>query len=113
MECRPLYSSSWPSNLYNGDHAIEERGKIELFWVMFTNPAVSLPNRNKMIDIMKKVFLVVQDPFLSETAELADLVLPTALWGEKEGTMTNLERRVNVLRKAVPPYHLPSDLKYC
>lgn len=89
-----------------------EQGEIDLFWVMFTNPAVSLPNRNKMIDIMKKVFLVVQDPFLSETAELADLVLPTALWGEKEGTMTNLERRVNVLRKAVdPPYNLPSDFE--
>lgn len=89
-----------------------EQGEIELFWVIFTNPAVSLPNRNKMVNTMKKVFLVVQDPFLSETAELADLVLPTALWGEKEGTMTNLERRVNVLRKAVaPPYNLPSDFE--
>ena len=89
-----------------------EQGEIDLFWVMFTNPAVSLPNRNRMISILKKPFLVVQDPFLSETAELADLVLPTALWGEKEGTMTNLERRVNVLRKAVnPPYNLPSDFE--
>lgn len=89
-----------------------EQGEVDLFWVMFTNPAVSLPNRNKMIESMKKVFLVVQDPFLSETAELADLVLPTALWGEKEGTMTNLERRVNVLRKAVnPPFNLPSDFE--
>ncbi|WP_419887069.1 molybdopterin oxidoreductase family protein [Neobacillus niacini] len=89
-----------------------EQGEIELFWVMFTNPAVSLPNRNRMIQLLKKVFLVVQDPFLSETAELADIVLPTALWGEKEGTMTNLERRVNVLRKAVePPFGLPSDFE--
>jgi anaerobic selenocysteine-containing dehydrogenase len=89
-----------------------EQGEIEMFWVMFTNPAVSLPNRNKMIEIMKKPFLIVQDPFFSETAELADLVLPTALWGEKEGTMTNLERRVNVLRKAVnPPNGLPSDFE--
>ncbi|WP_462409619.1 molybdopterin oxidoreductase family protein [Neobacillus sp. Marseille-QA0830] len=89
-----------------------DQGQIELFWVIFTNPAVSLPNRNKMIEIMKKAFLVVQDPFFSETAELADLVLPTAMWGEKEGTMTNLERRVNVLRKAVdPPFRLPSDFE--
>jgi len=89
-----------------------DQGEIDLFWVMFTNPAVSLPNRNKMIEVMKKPFLVVQDPFLSETAELADLVLPTALWGEKEGTMTNLERRVYILRKAVnPPYNLPSDFE--
>lgn len=89
-----------------------ENGTIELFWVMFTNPAVSLPNRRRMVELFKKVFLVVQDPFLSETAELADIVLPAALWGEKEGTMTNLERRVNVLRKAVdPPFNLPSDFE--
>lgn len=89
-----------------------EQGSIQIFWVMYTNPAVSLPNRKRFIELMKKVFLVVQDPFLSETAEFADLVLPTAMWGEKEGTMTNLERRVNVLRKAVePPFQLPSDFE--
>lgn len=89
-----------------------EDGTIQLFWVMFTNPAVSLPNRNRVVELLKKTFLVVQDPFLSETAELADIVLPVALWGEKEGTMTNLERRVNVLRKAVEaPFNLPSDFE--
>lgn len=89
-----------------------DQGVIQLFWVMFTNPAVSLPNRRRMVELLKKVFLVVQDPFLNETAELADIVLPVALWGEKEGTMTNLERRVNVLRKAVdPPYGLPTDFE--
>ena len=63
-----------------------------------------------MVDLFKKVFLVVQDPFFSETASLADVVLPTALWGEKEGTMTNIERRVSLLKKAVePPENLPSD----
>lgn len=91
-----------------------DQGKIQLFWVMFTNPVVSLPNRNKLIKILKrrKVFLIVQDPFLSETAESADVVLPTAMWGEKTGTMTNLERRVNLVCKAVePPFGLPSDLE--
>lgn len=89
-----------------------DQGEIDLFWVMYTNPAVSLPHRTKMVETLKKPFLVVQDPFLSETAELADLVLPSAMWGEKEGTMTNLERRVNVLRKAVdPPFGLPSDFE--
>lgn len=89
-----------------------ENGTIQMMWVMATNPVVTLPNRDRVIKLLKKVFLVVQDPFLSETAELADLVLPTALWGEKEGTMTNLERRVNVLRKAVPaPSGLPSDFE--
>lgn len=61
-----------------------DQGEIELFWVMCTNPAVSLPNRNRMIGIMEKTFLIVQDPFLSETAQLADLVLPTAIWGKKK-----------------------------
>lgn len=101
-----------PQTYMNNILQLIERGEIEFFWVMFTNPAVSMPNRNKVVELLKKVFLVVQDPFLSETAELADLVLPTALWGEKEGTMTNLERRVNVLRKAVnPPFNLPSDFE--
>ncbi|OQP05662.1 nitrate reductase [Geobacillus sp. 46C-IIa] len=89
-----------------------EEGHIRMFWVIATNPAVSLPNRKRVIELFKRVFLVVQDPFFNETAEFADLVLPVALWGEKEGTMTNLERRVNVLRKAVdPPFGLPSDLE--
>ncbi len=90
------------------------KGKIGLLWVFFTNPVVSIPNRQRFIKLLKskKVFVIVQDPFLSETAELADVVLPTALWGEKEGTMTNLERRVNLVRKAVePPFGLPSDLE--
>jgi len=89
------------------------KGKMGLLWVIFTNPVVSLPNRNKFVEILKrrKVFLIVQDPFLSETAQFSDVVLPTAMWGEKEGTMTNLSRRVNLLRKAVQaPFGLPSDL---
>ncbi|MBH8605882.1 molybdopterin oxidoreductase family protein [Thermoactinomyces sp. CICC 10522] len=89
-----------------------EKEQIRFMWVMGTNPVVSLPNRTRVIDLLKRVFLIVQDPFLSETAQLADVVLPTAMWGEKEGTMTNLERRVNVLRKAVdPPFGLPSDFE--
>jgi formate dehydrogenase major subunit len=48
-------------------------------------------------------FLVVQDIFLTETAELADVVLPAACWAEKDGTFTNAERRVQRIRKAVDP----------
>lgn len=89
-----------------------DKGQIKLMRIMYTNPVVSLPDRNRMMKLFKKVFLIVQDPFLTETAELADVVLPTAMWGEKEGTMTNIERRVNVLRKAVdPPFGLPSDFE--
>lgn len=89
-----------------------EAGRIGLLWVIYTNPAVSLPNRSRAVRLLEKVFLVVNDPFLSETAALADVVLPTAMWGEKEGTMTNIERRVNLLHKAVdPPFGLLSDVE--
>ena len=47
-------------------------------------------------------FFVVQDIFLTETAKLADVVLPAACWAEKDGTFTNSERRVQRIRKAVP-----------
>ena len=51
---------------------------------------------------MKKLeLLVVQDIFLNETAELADVVLPSSAWAEKDGTFTNTERRVQRIRKAV------------
>lgn len=55
---------------------------------------------------------MVQDPFLTETTEVADIVLPPAMWGEMEGTMENADRTINVLRKAVdPPNGLPSDFE--
>src|SRR5699024_11820274 len=57
------------------------------------------------------LFLVVQDIFLTETAELADVVLPAATWGEKTGTFTNSDRTVHLCEKAVePPGEARSDL---
>ena len=89
-----------------------EEGRIKLLWVTSASPAVSLPNHSRVTNLLKKVFLIVQDPFPSATTELADVVLPVAMWGEKEGTMTSAERRVNLLRQAVPPpFGLPSCLE--
>ena len=63
---------------------------------MGSNPAVSAPNGSAVEEKLKALDLfVVCDFFLSETAALADVVLPTAQWAEEEGTMTNLEGRVN------------------
>jgi len=81
-----------------------ERGEIELMWVIGTNPLVSLPDQNRSRRILDKLFLVVQDPFVdTETVELADIYFPVAMWGEKAGCVTNADRSVNLLLKAVDP----------
>lgn len=88
--------------------------KIRALWVIATNPIVSFPN----LDVLKQGletldFLVVQDGFHpTPTSELADLVLPAAIWGEKEGTYTNSERRVSKVNRAVdPPGEAKSDFE--
>lgn len=76
--------------------------KIKALYVMGENPAFNLPNSSSIKDALKSLdFLVVQDLFLSETAELADVVFPSLGWSEKKGTYSNLERRIQLLRKAV------------
>jgi anaerobic selenocysteine-containing dehydrogenase len=86
-----------------------ERGEIEFMWIIGTNPLVSLPNQNRSERILKKLFLVVQDPFIdAETAGLADVYFPAAMWGEKSGCITNAERSVNLLLQAVEP---PGDAR--
>ena len=90
-----------------------EEGSIRLLWVSATNPAVSLPELQRIRSILQqeRLLLVVQDIFLSETAELADVVLPAATWGEKTGTFTNVDRTVHLSEKAVdPPGEARSDL---
>jgi len=84
-------------------HAIEE-DKIKALYIMGENPALSDPNLNRTRKALEKVeFLVVQDIFLSETAQFADVVLPSTCFAEKDGTYTNTERRVQRVRKAVAP----------
>ena len=86
--------------------------KIRALWIIATNPIVSFPN----LDVLKQgletlEFLVVQDGFHpTPTSEMAHLVLPAGIWGEKEGTYTNSERRVSKVNCAVkPPGEAKSD----
>lgn len=82
-----------------------EDGSIRLLWVSGTNPAVSLPELGRIRSVLsqERLFLVVQDLFLTETAQLADVVLPAATWGEKTGTFTNADRTVHLSEQAVEP----------
>lgn len=79
--------------------------KIRALWIIATNPVVSFPNYEVLKQAFENLeFLVVQDGFHpTPTTELAHLVLPAAVWGEKEGTFTNSERRVSKVNKAVEP----------
>jgi anaerobic selenocysteine-containing dehydrogenase len=81
------------------------RGRIRALWVIATNPLVSFPNQDVLRQGLSNLdFLVVQDGYHpTPTTELAHLVLPAAVWGEKEGTYTNSERRVSKVNKAVEP----------
>ena len=79
-------------------------GGVRALLVLASNIAVSAPDVNRVHDRLAALdLLVVSDLFLSETAELADVVLPTAQWAEEEGTMTNLEGRVIRRKRALPP----------
>lgn len=82
-----------------------EQGTLRLLWISATNPAVSLPELSRIRGILSqdRLFVVVQDLFLTETAELADVVLPAAAWGEKTGTFTNADRTVHLSERAVEP----------
>ncbi|MFQ5747499.1 MAG: formate dehydrogenase subunit alpha [Gemmatimonadota bacterium] len=79
-------------------------GKIRGMYMMGENPFVSDPNTNKVRRALASLeFLVVQDIFLTETAEFADVILPASSFFEKTGTYTNTDRRVQVGRKALEP----------
>jgi formate dehydrogenase major subunit/formate dehydrogenase alpha subunit len=80
------------------------RGEIKGMYIMGENPVLSDPDADHVVHALEKLdFLVVQDIFLSETARLADVVLPAASFAEKDGTFTNTERRVQRVRKAIEP----------
>ncbi|MGO4384900.1 molybdopterin oxidoreductase family protein [Specibacter sp. RAF43] len=90
-----------------------EQGSIDFLWISATNPAVSMPQLGRIREILAKeeLFLVVQDLYLTETAQYADVVLPAAAWGEKSGTFTNVDRTVHLSDQAVqPPGQARSDL---
>jgi len=80
------------------------RGDLKALYIMGENPMVSDPDLNHVEESLANLdFLVVQDIFLTETAQLADVVLPAASFAEKDGTFTNTERRVQRVRKGVEP----------
>ena len=86
--------------------------KIRALWIVATNPIVSFPNLGALQQALEGLeFLVVQDGYHpTPTSEYAHLVLPAAMWGEKEGTYTNSERRVSKVNRAVsPPGEARSD----
>lgn len=88
-------------------------GTIEMFWISGTNPLVSLPNLPRARELLTKpeLFVVCQDIFMTETAAIADVVLPAAQWAEKTGCFTNVDRTVHLSHKAVePPGEAKSDL---
>jgi anaerobic selenocysteine-containing dehydrogenase len=91
-----------------------ETGAVRFLWILATNPAVSMPEIGRIREILRReqLFVVVSDAWLTETAELAEVVLPTAIWAEKTGCTTNADRTVHLALKAVePPGEARSDLE--
>ncbi|MGY1594435.1 molybdopterin oxidoreductase family protein [Geodermatophilus sp. SYSU D00708] len=93
--------------------ALGTDGGVRTLLVLASNVAVSAPDARRVISRLRDLdFLAVGDFFLSETAELADVVLPSAMWAEEDGTMTNLEGRVLRRRRALdPPEGVRDDLR--
>jgi ferredoxin-nitrate reductase len=109
-EVERFWGSPQPISPKNGLTATEmfealEDGRMKAIWIMCTNPLVSLPDARRVEAALKKAkFVVVQEMSnRPETLEYADVVLPAATWSEKEGTMTNSERRVSYLHQITPP----------
>ncbi|MCW7537570.1 molybdopterin-dependent oxidoreductase [Aquabacterium sp. A7-Y] len=80
-------------------------GEIKALWISCTNPAQSMPDQATVRRALERCeFVVVQEAFATTTTcAYADLLLPASSWGEKDGTVTNSERRISRVRPAVPP----------
>lgn len=80
-------------------------GAVKALWIACTNPAQSMPDQRTVRRALQRAeFVVVQEAFATPaTCDFADLLLPATTWGEKEGTVTNSERRISSVRAAVPP----------
>jgi ferredoxin-nitrate reductase len=109
-EVERFWGTPQPISPKNGLSATEmfkalEDGRMKAIWIICTNPLVSMPDVRRVEAALKKAkFVVVQDMSnRPETLEYADVVLPAATWTEKEGTMTNSERRVSYLHQITPP----------
>lgn len=110
----PIRVPHWnePTHVQNLFNFIEN-GSVRMIWISGTNPLVSLPNLPRVRGLLTQpdLFVVCQDIYLTETAAVADVVLPAAQWGEKTGCFTNVDRTVHISHKAVdPPGECKSDL---
>ncbi|WP_210528727.1 nitrate reductase [Rubellimicrobium arenae] len=84
-------------------------GPLKALWIMGTNPAVSMPDASRVREALRTVpFLVVSDVSRTDTTRQADVLLPAAAWGEKDGTVTNSERRISRQRAFLP---LPGEAR--
>ena len=105
------FEKTWNSKLSdkNGLTVVEmmnatDTENLKSLYIMGENPMLTDPNSNHVEKALKSLdFLVVQDIFLTETAQLADVVLPSASFAEKDGTFTNTERRIQKVNKIIPP----------
>ena len=88
-----------------------KNGDIKAIWIACTNPAHSMPDLNNVLEALNTAELVVvQDAFNNtDTCQYADVLLPASTWGEKEGTVTNSERRITRVNPAIPP---PAEAKH-
>lgn len=93
-----------------GYHAVEmfralDRGEIKVMWIQVTNPMVTMPNLNRYRNAAEKAdrFIVVSDVYPTPTVDIADVVLPSAMWVEREGMFGNTERRTQHWRQLVDP----------
>ncbi len=108
---RNLFEKTWKAKLpyAKGKTATEiarglESGEIRAIYIVGADPLTDYPNAGRWASALGKAeLLVVQDMFLSPTAEIAHCVFPAASFAEKEGTMTNIEHRVQRLAQAIPP----------
>jgi len=80
-----------------------EKGEIKAIWINTTNPAQSLPNCDRYAEAMMKAFTVVSDIYPNKTTEVATVILPSAMWVEKEGVMGQTDRRSQFINKLVDP----------
>ncbi len=111
-ESLSIFQNAWSGSALPVEHGLVvtdmvtaiDDGRIRAMYITGENPLLSEPDLNHAEETFRKLdFLVVQDIFMHETAEIADVVLPATSFAEKDGTFTNSERRVQRVRKAVEP----------
>ena len=109
---RDRFSGAWDASLPSigsGAHLVEilkrcKSGQIKALYVLGENPLATFPASMEVRAALERLeLLVVQDPFLTETAKMADFVLPACTYAEKDGTFTNFEGRVLRIRQAMDP----------